>query len=325
MKKPTFTIALLHPKFWHTWLGFAILWVLVNVLPLRVHHALGNILGRILGLLIKKRAKITRQNIELCFPQKTAEEKKKLYNESMKSAGRGIFETGAAWFCPRWRLKRMFIIEGLEHIEAARQNKQGALFLGMHFTVVDICIAFMNIASSIDGFYRPNTNKALDYIQRKGRERHNPESEAIPRQNVREIIRHLKSGRIIAYAPDQDYGRKHSIFVPYFNIPTATITAPSQLTKISHALAIPYSTHWDDKVKKYRIHIFPALENFPSDNEENDATRINQFIEREVRAYPEQYLWSHRRFKTRPDGQKDFYNVETERYRRKRDKEKKKR
>lgn len=322
MTKPSFTRALLHPKYWHTWLGFAMLWVLVNALPLAVLHILGNGLGRALGFIIKKRAKISRKNIDLCFPEKTDQEKKHIYTESMKSAGRGVFETGIAWFCPRWRLKRMFIIEGLEHIEAAQKNNQGALFLGIHFTTIEICAAFINITSSIDGFYRPNFNKAFDYVQRKGRERHNTQSAVIPRENVRDIIRNLKSGRVINYATDQDYGRKHSIFVPFFNIPTATIPAPSQLTKIGKALALPYTNGWDAKTKKYKICIHPPFENFPSESIEEDATRINQFIEAQIRANPEQYLWSHRRFKTRPDGQKDFYHVETERYRRKRDKQK---
>lgn len=322
MNKPSFSIALLHPKYWPTWLGFGILWVLVNILPLRAQHTLGNLLGRALGTAIKKRAKIAHKNLELCFPEKSAAQRADIYRQSMEAAGRGVFESGAAWFCSQNKLKKFYEIHGLEHIKTAQNQGIGVLFLGIHFTTIEIGAAFINMSSSIDGFYRPNANKAFDYIQRKGRERHNSTSQVIPRKNVRGIIKSLKSGRTINYTTDQDYGRKHSIFVPFFNISTATTPAPSQLIKLSGAKVIPYTTGWSKAKSKYVITIYPAMEELGKNTPETDAIIINQFIEEKIRENPGQYLWSHRRFKTRPDGQKDFYMVETERYRKKRDRQK---
>lgn len=321
MNKAAFSLSLLHPKYLLTWLGIGLLWCMVNLLPLSILHKLGNGLGPLVGKIIKKRGIIAKKNIELCFPDKPFTEREEIYYQSMQAAGRSIFESCAAWFMPQWRLKRMYTIDGLEHVEKLVQQGQGALFIGLHFTTIDICGAFLNLSTSIDSFYRPNYNKAFDYVQRKGRERHNSERQAIPRNDVRGMIKSLKQGRIIIYATDQDYGSKHSIFVPFFNIPTATITAPSDIANMSHVGALTYTSKWNSVTKRYEIKIYPPLSNFPSGNKEVDTININQFVEKSIRENPGQYLWAHRRFKTRPDGETDFYHVETARYKKKRIKE----
>lgn len=271
---------------------------------------LGSALGRLAGRLSERRSRITRKNLELCFPDASQEERDRLYSESLEAAGRAFFESGMAWFWPRWRLCKRYRIEGLEHLQHAREAGRGVIFLGIHFTTIEMCAAFMNLSWSIDGFYRPHKNPVYEFVQRYGRERHNSASNTIPRKDVRGIIRALKSGRVINYTTDQDFGAKHSVFVPFFGVPTATVTAPSQLAKLSGALAIPYTTRANADKSGYEIKIFPAIEDFGQGDEVAEATAFNQFIEARVRECPGQYLWSHRRFKTRPDGEKDFYKVQ---------------
>lgn len=303
-------VKLWHPKLWPTWFVMALWWLLVQLLPFNVQMWLGARLGRLAGRLSKRRSRITEKNLSLCFPDLAQEERDRLYRESMEAAGRAFFESGMAWFWPRWRLQKRYQIEGLEHLQKARDEGRGVIFLGIHFTTIEICAAFMNIAWSIDGFYRPHKNPVYEFVQRHGRERHNPESNTIPRKDVRGIIRALKNGRVINYTTDQDFGRKHSIFVPFFGLPTATVTAPSQLAKLGNALAIPYTTAANDEKTGYRIKIYPPIEGFGSGSEEEEAAKFNAFVEARIKENPGQYLWSHRRFKTRPNGEKDFYKVQ---------------
>ncbi len=303
-------VLLAHPKWWPTWLLMAFWWTLVQILPFRVQIVLGSALGRIAGKLSERRRKITQKNLDLCFPESSDAEKHQLYIQSMEATGRAFFESGMAWFWPRWRLQNRYRVEGLEHLEKAKREGKGVIFLGIHFTTIEMCAAFMNLTWSIDGFYRPHKNRVYEFIQKHGRERHNHESRTIPRKDVRGIIRALKSGRVINYTTDQDFGRKHSVFVPFFDIPTATVTAPSQLAKLTGALAIPYTTQINKDRSGYEIRIYPPIEKFGSGDEATEAANFNQFIEARVKENPGQYLWSHRRFKTRPDGEKDFYGVQ---------------
>lgn len=300
----------LHPKHWPTWCVFGLWWLLVVLLPLPIQMWLGGILGRVAARISERRARITRKNLALCFPEKTEQEREALFWESMESAGKGFFESGMAWFGPQWRLRRWYKIEGLEHLQAAHDEGKGVLLLGIHFTTIEICAAFINQSYSIDGFYRPHKNPVYEYVQRWGRVRHNRHSSTIPRSDVRGIIRNLRNKRAINYAPDQDYGKKHSVFAPFFGIPAATVTAPSQLIRVGKAKAIPYVTGRYPDDSGYYIRFYPPMDELGQGDEQADAELINQFVEREVRRNPGQYLWSHRRFKTRPDGEKDFYRVE---------------
>lgn len=309
MHKPHFSKALLHPKLWPTWFGFALWWLLVQVLPYRLQMWAGAGVGRLAARLSERRRRITQKNIDLCLPELGEQERKKIFRQAMESAGKGFFETGMAWFWPRSRLQRLYTIEGLEHLRKAREEGQGVVFLGVHFTTIEIGAAFLNISHSIDGFYRPHKNPVYDYVQRKGRERHNDQSTAIPRKDVRGIIRALRNGRVINYMTDQDYGRQHSEFLPFFNIPAATVTAPSHYVRTGRARAIPYITGRNADDSGYYIRIYPPLDIGHGDDLD-DAIRINTFIENRIRENPGQYLWAHRRFKTRPDGERDFYKVE---------------
>lgn len=306
MSAPAFRPELLHPRYWLTWLGF-LAWYCLTLLPYRLQCGLGRVLGWLLYRLANRRRQIARANLDLCFPSWSAAEREAVTRGVMSSIGMAFFETGIAWFWPKWRLQRLYTIEGLEHLEAARAQGVGVILMAFHFTHIDIGAKLLSLRFSIDGTYRPHNNPVYDYIQRTGRERHTMHGQAIPRDDVRAMVKALRNGRAIWYAPDQDYGPRHSIFVPLFGIPAATVTATSQLARLGKAQVIAFTQTRRADGRGYDLKIYPPLPDFPSADEVADTLRINRFVEARILEQPDQYLWVHRRFKTRPPDEADLY------------------
>ena len=240
MSDVKFEKQLLHPKWWLTWFGMAVWWLLVQVLPYATQMFLGKLLGLAAMRLAKRRTRIATINIQRCYPDLSASEQHNLIRQAMISVGQGVFESGIAWFWPQWRLKRLYQIEGLDHLHNAAENNQGVIFMGIHFTTIEICAAFINLETSIDGFYQPHKNAVYEYVQRHGRTRHIKISQMIGRKDVRGIVKRLRENRAINYAPDQDYGIKNGVFAPFFGIQTATVTAPTTLKRLGKAQIVPY-------------------------------------------------------------------------------------
>lgn len=307
MARQQFSRTLLHPRYWLTWFGFGIWWLFAQ-LPYPVQWQLGKLLGWVTYHLAKRRRRIAERNIELCFPELSSEERQRMVRGTINSTAMAVFESGMAWFWPARRLRKLFSVTGLEHLQAAEREGQGVLLMAMHFTTLDIGGAMLCLDHSIDAVYRPHNNPVYDYMQRKGRERNNAQTQVIPRSEVRAIVKNLRSGRALWYAPDQDYGPKHSVFVPFFGIPAATITATGDLTRMGKAKVIPFVQTRLPHGRGYEVKVYPPLAGFPSGNDEADARQINAFIEERVREQPEQYMWVHRRFKTRPPGESSVYS-----------------
>lgn len=304
---PRFSIKLLHPRYWLTWLGFGLWWLIIQM-PYRWHLACSRGLGGLAMKLAKRRRKVAERNIELCFPELDEQQRAQLVRVNLNSTMMAFFETGLAWFGARRRLRKLFTIEGLEHFEQAKEEGQGAVLLAMHFTHLDLGAAFLSMTYSIDGLYRPHNNAVYDFVQRRCRQRHTDDGIAIPRQDMRQMVRRLRQGRVVWYAPDQDYGAKRPhLFAPFFGVPAATITGTSQLARMGRAKVIPFTHFRREDGSGYDVKIYPPLESFPEGDEQRDVERINGFIEARVRECPEQYMWVHRRFKTRPEGEPSFY------------------
>ena len=307
MSRISFSCRLLHPRLWASWLGMLVWWLCVQILPFRLQLWLGKKLGDLLLQKGSSRARIARANIEWCFPELKKELRADLLRDTLRATGMGVLESGAAWFWPNWRIRAHFCMKGLEHLQAARQGGKGVLFMGIHFTPIEIGAAFVNTVTPIDGFYRPHKNAVYEYVQAVGRIWRNPSSQVIPNGDVRGIVKSLRAGKTVNYAPDQDYGRKRSVFVPFFNVPAATVKAPAQLAKAGKAEVVPWVTRRLVN-GQYEVEIYPAITEQLGLGEEQDALTINQFIEERVRECPEQYLWVHRRFKTRPKGEPLLYD-----------------
>ncbi len=309
MDRPRFRAAFLHPRFWPLWLGLGLLWLVVQ-LPYPLLLRLGRGLGALMLLGARSRRQIAARNLELCFPELSAAERARLLRENFASSGIAFFEMAMSWWWPRARLARLAHIEGLEHLQAAQREGQGVILMSLHFTTLEIGAALLGQRHTIDGMYREHKNPLFDYIQRRGRERHNRDATAIEREDVRAMLKVLRAGRAIWYAPDQDYGRKQSIFVPLFGIPAATVTATSKFARLGKARVVPFTQQRLADGSGYRLVVHPPLTDFPGESEEADCLRINQWVEQVVRECPEQYLWAHRRFKTRPEGAGNLYRQE---------------
>ena len=157
----------------------------------------------------------------------------------------------------------------------------------------------------IDVVYAENRNPAWEWLQVRGRSRFF--EGVIERANTRAMLRRLKSGRTFWYAADQDYGRRRSVFAPFFGIPTASIRATAQLARFNASPVLLINTWRDARSLTWHARINPPLTGYPTGNDVADAAAINRVIEAAIREHPEQYLWMHRRFKTRPEGEPSFY------------------
>lgn len=306
MDRPRFRSSFLHPRFWLLWLGFGLLWLVVQ-LPYRILLLLGRGLGALMYRVARSRRQIARRNLQLCFPELCEAERERLLRENFASTGIAFFEMAMSWWWPKSRLQQLAQIQGLEHLQQAQTQGQGVILMTLHFTTLEIGGALLGQWQTIDGMYREHKNPVFDYVQRRGRERHNQDATAIEREDVRAMLKVLRAGRAIWYAPDQDYGRKQSIFVPWFGIQAATVTATTKFARLGRAKVIPYTLERLPHGKGYSLVVHPPLEDFPGESEEADCRRINEWIEDSVRQHPEQYLWAHRRFKTRPAGDPSLY------------------
>jgi Kdo2-lipid IVA lauroyltransferase/acyltransferase len=291
---------LISPRQWPVWAGLGVL-RLVVALPLRVQVAIGNLLGSAYYRLSGRRRHIASTNLQLCFPELGPEERKRLVRHVFKSTGIGVVETAMAYFKPLEPLRPRVRVEGLEHLTSAQARGRGVILVGAHFVSLDLAGGLLSLFADIDVMYRRGKNPVAEYVMRRGREQYY--GAVIERSDTRTILRRLRENRTIWYAADQDYGRKHSVFAPFFGQQAATITATSRLARFNQSPALFISQFRDARTLTWSLHISPILDDFPSGDDVADATRINALIEQEIRRHPEQYLWIHRRFKTRPPGE----------------------
>ncbi len=304
MDRPAFKAAFLHPRYWLLWLGLGLLWLL-TLLPYAWLMALGRALGALLYRLAGSRRRIAARNLELCLPELDAAARERLLRANFASMGMTFFEMAIAWWWPQWRLRRLGRVEGLEHLRQAHASGQGVILMALHFTTLEMGGGLLGLEQRAWGMYRPHKNPLFDFIQRRGREQRL--DGVVEREDVRGMLRLLRQGEVIWYAPDQDYGPRQSIFVPLFGVNAATVTATSKFARLGRAQVIPMTQVRLADGSGYRVCIHPPLADFPGDSEEADCLRINQWIETAIRECPEQYLWAHRRFKTRPPGEERLY------------------
>ena len=210
-----------------------------------------------------------------------------------------------SWWATEKQLQKLVSIDGLQHLQDALQGGKGVILLSAHFTTLEIGGRLLALHAPFHVMYRKHKNPVIEQVMRKARIRNF--EKAIPRKDLRTLLQSLKQNLPVWYAPDQDYGAKHSIFAPFFGIPAASITATSRIARMSGAAIVPFfQTRLPDN-KGYRLTLYPALQDFPGEDIEQDTRRINQLIETAIREQPAQYLWVHRRFKTRPPGEAKFY------------------
>lgn len=285
-------------------LGF--LW-LVHWLPARVQAALGAGMGMLLYLLAVDRRRIATRNIELCLPELDAAARARLVRQHFRWLGRSIVERGLLWYAPRERIERLIEVEGDVHL--AERSDAPVMWLVPHFMALETAAAAVQLFQSRRGatIYQAQSNPVFDAAVRKGRLRFGGSELFARRESAKPLIRAIRQqGLGFFNLPDMDFGLKDAAFVPFFGVPAATLLAPSRMARMLGMTVQPVVGEMLAE-GGWRVRFLPAWTDWPSDDALADTLRMNQWIEAEVRRNPAQYLWVHKRFKTRPPGEPGFY------------------
>jgi KDO2-lipid IV(A) lauroyltransferase len=285
-----------------TRLALALMWLL-HWLPLPILAVPGRLFGRLLYVFARERRHVALTNLGLCFPQMPAAEKSALAIRHFECFGRSFLERGLLWWASAERIRRRVTIEGREHLEAVR-DRPVILFVP-HFVGLDMGWTRLTLDVDMVSIYANQKNLLFNAALYKGRTRFGKSVLLSRQEGTRPAIRAMKAGMPFYYLPDMDYGERDTIFVPFFGVPAATITGLSRLARMTGAAVLPVITRME--TDGYVVAIGPAWGDYPGESIEADTRHMNAFIEVEALKTPEQYFWLHKRFKTRPPGEKRVY------------------
>lgn len=287
-------------------LAIALFWLL-HWLPLSLLAPLGQAFGLLLYVLVWPRRRIVHINLGLCFPELDEGARRALARRHFAAMGRSMLERGLAWWASPARLRRLVRIEGLERLQALRAAGKPVILLTPHFIGLDMAGTRLSMEGDFVSVYARQSNKVFDYWLHHGRSRFNDQLLLDRSAGVRASVKAMKAGRPLYYLPDLDYGRKESIFVPFFGVPAATITGLPRLARLAGAVVMPCVVRMLPGSVGYVLELGEPWAGYPGEDVEADTLRMNRWLEGVVRTMPEQYYWVHRRFKTRPEGEVRFY------------------
>jgi lipid A biosynthesis lauroyl/palmitoleoyl acyltransferase len=291
-----------HPKYLPTWI-LILLMKIGALVPFRMQVFLGKNMGKLFYPLFSTVRKVATINIQKCFPEKNKEQVSALVKKHFESIGVSFFETANAYYGRDEKIQKLLTIESEHYLTDAMKDDRGVIILCSHFMPLMLSSRALSLKHTIASIYRPQNNRLFDKIMVKGLT--NGGGIMIKNSDTKAMIKAIKNSLPIWYAPDQDLGTKGTVFAPLFGIQAATISATSRLAKGGNTAVIPYSFTRTDE--GYNMSFSAPLENYPSGDLVHDASQTNQILEAQIRKNPEQYLWIHRRFKTRPEGEKNFY------------------
>ena len=293
----------LKPKFWLLWLWFGFLW-LVSRLPYRLFCAIAEGVGLLAMKLSKTRLYFSQRNVELCFPELNQTERNKIVRDSFKGAGMALFESGFVWW-PNKTLAKRCEMSGLEHIKKAQADGYNIMLFTPHVTCLEPSFSHFSLDIPVNILFRVHDNPLWEYMAGRGRRAYNVRM--MPRKQVSEFLQLMEQGVPGLIAADQDMGKNRSLFVPFFGISAATIPSVSSFAEQTNAKVLMVTAH-RRLHQGYSVEVHPPLQNFPSDDPVADCTLTNKLMEGFIRQHPGDYLWQHRRFKTRPPGEPSLYD-----------------
>ncbi len=291
---------ILNPKFWPFWLALVFFRILV-LFPHAWIMRLGEIIGGLSYRFVKKKREIAEINIRLCFPELSKEEQDNLVKRAMINTTKGFLEMAFCWWASDTRLEKITKVEGLDILEKYKKEGRGVILIGMHYTTIEIAGSTMGLRKKVDITYKEQKGELLPFLMDKYRQRNF--TELIEKQAMRTMVRNLRNGHVIWYAPDQDFGRPGSVFAPFFGTPAATITTLGKLVKMTNAKVLMFShfRYDTDSGSQYIGKVIdPYGEDF-NDDDVHNATLMNKGMEDLIRQHPDQYNWMHKRFRTRPN------------------------
>jgi KDO2-lipid IV(A) lauroyltransferase len=280
---------------------------LLGRLPTGLLVALGRGAGRLLYLLARDWRHTAARNLELCFPQTTAAERRALLREHFALLGRSFVELGLLWYAPRERLQGLIRVEGEPATRAG--DARPVMWLLPHFLGLEVIGVALQLVQPrrFVSHYRRQSNAAIDAELRRGRMRFGG-CEVYPRATpVRSLLKRVREGCALVILPDQDFGERDSVFAPFFGVEAATLTAPARIARMLDMVVQPVVVDQLPGGQGWCVRFLPPLHDWPRGDDAADAAAMNAVIEREVAQRPAQYLWVHRRFKTRPPGTPDRY------------------
>jgi len=300
-----FKLKYLKASYFGVWLGMLFMFFIM-FLPGFMIDALANKLGDLFRNVNKKRRRIARINIDLCFPELSDEKKKQIIRNNFRHQARSILYYGLIWWAPKFILKKRVVFKGQENIEASLRNKRAVIFMAAHSVGLEAAVSAATMDYPSSGPFNPMKNKMIDWLVAKGRSRHG--GILYTRDaGLRPIIKDVRGGCTMFYLPDEDLGAERSIFVPFFNVEKASVPVLGRLAKSCKADVLPCMACYDESKHRYVIHILAPLKNFPSGDDYADTLAMNKSLEEIIRICPAQYFWTMKLFKTRPAGEDKLY------------------
>lgn len=296
--------SLWHPALVSSWLIVFLLYCL-SFVSLSTARKLGEKLGYLFHRNLKGRVDVCRKNIDACFPELTEAERSALVEETFIECSKGFMEIVHLWWNDFQPYVKDLVVIGKENIDEAHRRGKGVLLIGGHFSTFDV--ALVTIAPQLIKpayMYRPNANPVIDRMIENGRQRYS-NIRSFDKRQLKDMIQFIKEGGEVWYAPDQDFGGRSEVFAPFFGVSTACITTPSWIAQES-GCSVLHVSQFRRPDGQYEVSFSPIFENF-GQNPEKDAADWNAALEASVRRYPAQYLWLHKRFKTRKPGDEAFY------------------
>ncbi len=279
---------------------------LLAFLPFKAGLAFGRGLGSLIYRLASRRRKIAEVNISLCFPELSPCEQNQLVKNVFKANAVGFIETAWAYWGDEQAFRNRTTIIGQDLLQQALEKGKGVILLGAHFSTLDLGGLLFSFAGvPFDCVYRPHNNPVMDHWICKKRSRF---TKVVDRKKFRELMRDLRQNRGVWYAPDQDFGSKGAVFVPFFGQQAATIVATSKMVRLNDSPILMLAHYRNADNSGYTVEL-TEMPDFPTGDETRDAELVNLAIENAVRKAPEQYMWIHKRFKTQPDGRHKLYQV----------------
>ncbi len=275
------------------------------LLPLRVLRGVGAVLGWLFFALNRRRRRIARINLQLCFPDLDARARARLLRRHFLTTGQSYADLAFLAWAPRSRIDQKVRVLGLEHLRAARARAQALILLGAHFVGLNFGVILARY-EPLFSMYKPPRDPVLDWFLNTGRVRFGCQLLARAR-GLRPVVRALRQGSTFYYIPDEDFGPARSVFAPFFGVPTATLPTLGRLATLTQAAVLPLSVRLLPGGQGYALELQPPLADFPSGDLLRDAARMNQVLEEAIRKTPEQYMWTFRFFKTRPDNARSPY------------------
>jgi Kdo2-lipid IVA lauroyltransferase/acyltransferase len=286
-----------------------LLWLLrrVSGWPLVWQARLGRALGAALHALAGSRRRVALRNVERCLPELDAVQRQALVREHFGWLGRSIVERGLLWYAPPERLRQLIQVEGDVHL--AERSDRPVMWLVPHFMALDVAGASTQLFQTrrVASIYQAQSNPVMDAAIRAGRLRFDQGEVFARSESAKPLLRAIRQGHAFFNLPDMDFGLRDAAFVPFFGVPAATLLAPSRMARALNMVVQPVVAEMLPGGQGYRVRFLPPWSDFPSDDALADTQRLNRWIEDEVRRCPAQYLWVHKRFKTRPEGEAPFY------------------